>query len=139
MQGRGEQRGLLTPGLLQVIDRHNRACEGVGEYGCFLIIGNGGWGDYEIGAASVDGKTAIVPIVLYCGLRSEKVRTDPKIRRDWPKVHANVVLVDIGRGYQISDIQFAKFKQHAAFSARRSMLRASEAMEKFTREHPRKR
>ncbi|MFN8611828.1 MAG: hypothetical protein U0931_30060 [Vulcanimicrobiota bacterium] len=72
----------------------------------FFVVGNGGWGDWEVGRATLDGNNAIVPLTLWCGLRSEAVRKNAQLRRDWDwKYYADVYLTDLGQGWQIYNLR----------------------------------
>ncbi|MFN8611788.1 MAG: hypothetical protein U0931_29860 [Vulcanimicrobiota bacterium] len=70
------------------------------------MVGNGGWGDWQVGRATVDGNYAIVPLTLWCGLRSEDVRKNAQLRRDWDwKYYADVDLTNLGNGWQIYNLR----------------------------------
>jgi hypothetical protein len=100
-----ENRQCFTPGFLQVIDQDQRfVAKGMGAN--FLTEGNGGWGDFEVHNGYPNGNVYVVPLTLYCGVRSGDVRTDPKLRAEWPLTKVNVLLTDVGYGYQIYDLDY---------------------------------
>lgn len=108
-------RHTFTPGLYNLLDRALRLEHKAG--GCsdaFFVVGNGGWGDWEVGRASIDGNNSIVPLTLWCGLRSEEVRKNPRLRRDWEyKYYANVYLTNLGQGWQIYNMQVLPHRNQA--------------------------
>ena len=107
---RAESRS-FTPGFYALLDRairleeQKRSC-----YEAFFVVGNGGWGDWEAGQATVDGNNAIVPLTLWCGLRSAEVRKNAKLRRDWDKSYGDVYLTNLGNGWQIYNLKFLRHK-----------------------------
>ena len=134
-------RQFFTPGFRKVIERDMKMVEKEpGTTSDFLIVGNGGFGDFELGRAWRSGATTIVPLTLYCGVRSSAVRTDPKLRAQWPVRKVHVLFADVGDGPQIYDLQFlarpATQSRRAgpAYSARRSLRKHTAMVEKWLRE-----
>ncbi|MGE0495338.1 MAG: hypothetical protein AB7S38_39395 [Vulcanimicrobiota bacterium] len=133
----------FTPGFLGVLDRQfelQRQLPGAGSN--FLTVGNGGWGDYEVHPGARRGKDYVVPMVLYCGLRSDQVRTDPKVRAEWPVHKVEILFTDIGAGWQIYDLRFlprpASKNGYAfeGYSAREMLKRENASIAKHLEKYP---
>lgn len=75
-------------------------------YDNYLSWGNGGWGDFAVGSATIDGTSAVVPLTLWCGLRSEQVRHNRELRRTWKKTYADVYLTHLKGEWQIYDLRY---------------------------------
>lgn len=123
-------RHYFTPGFLKVIERNQQLSSQVGGTN-FLTVGNGGWGDYEVHPGWSSGEVYIVPVVLYCGLRASQVRTDPKLRREWPVTKAHFQLIDLGSGYQIFNIEFLPTRKEKGYRARQMLERNSDVIEAY--------
>ena len=86
--------------------------------------------------AIVGGSNAVVPLTLWCGLRSEEVRKDAKLRREWDKSYGKVHLTNIGNGWQISNLKFPRHKSRVSqdvtpeFDARASVQATIERLSK---------
>lgn len=108
---RSESRS-FTPGFYALLDRVMRLQKRQtrGDSDAFFVVGNGGWGDWEVGQASIDGNNALVPLTLWCGLRSGEVRKNAKLRREWDKSYGNVYLTNLGEGWQIYNLKFFRHK-----------------------------
>ena len=85
------------------------------------MVGNGGWGDWEVGRATIDGNNAIVPLTLWCGLRSDQVRKNAKLRREWDKSYGDVYLTNLGEGWQIYNPKFLRHKYRNSQDVRREI------------------
>lgn len=70
-----------------------------------LVFSQGGWGDYEVGRAVVDGPNAVVPVQLWVGVGTRGMGKGPAVRSKVQPHLARVHLTDLGSGFQVYDIE----------------------------------
>ena len=97
----------FTPGFLSVMQRALAKKPGKGSFVDFdfFVNSQAGFAKFEVGQASVEGKKALVPIRVWNDSRGYEFEKDPA-RRKAMAFPALIHLTDVGKGLQITDIEF---------------------------------
>ena len=98
----------FTPGFLGVMERalsKKRGGPGAFVDVDFFVNSQSGFPHFEVGESVVSGKEVLVPMYIWNDTRGYRFEKDP-VKREQLAFPALVHLVDVGKGLQITNIEF---------------------------------